>query len=58
MIRNSLVLNNIIDDLYLVETLKLRERPTADLHGTSLSFSFVLLVLRVKKKRLFWLIRP
>lgn len=58
VIRNSLVLNNIIDDLYLVETLKLRERPTADLHGTSLSFSFMLLVLRVKKKRLFWLIRP
>ena len=56
MIRNSLVLNNIIDDLYLVETLKLRERPKADLHGTSLSF--MLLVLRVKKKRLFLLIRP
>ena len=58
MIRNSLVLNNIIEDLYLVETLKLRERPTADLHGTSWSFSFTLLVLRVTKKRMFLLIRP
>ena len=58
VIRNSLVLNNIIEDLYLVETLKLRERPTADVHGTSWSFSFMLLVLRVKKKRLFLLIRP
>lgn len=58
MISNSLVLNNIIEDLYMVEILKLQEKPTADLHGTSFSFAFMLLLLRVKNKRLFLLTRP